>query len=223
MTKNISRFQYLTQPVPNATATQLTEQICTAGARWIQLRMKNTLRADFLNAAMMCRKICDAFNAQLIINDDVQIALECAANGVHVGSDDMAVKKIRMMVDNDFIIGKSCHTLDDILHAIDDGADYAGIGPFRFTNTKENLNPVLNLKGIEKITHELAKRKIQFPLIAIGGIQIADVKSILKTGAYGVAVSSAINLNANRALAVNEFLKFFPEQDMQTIKSMEVL
>ena len=206
MRKEISRLHFLTQDLKNKTHSSLANIACAAGINWLQFRMKNESNT-LMRQAVECKRICEAYNATFIVNDFVDVAIRCGADGVHVGKEDIPVKNVRRILNDDFIIGTSSNTLDDVLKAIDDGADYSGIGPFRFTSTKKNLNPIIGLKGLEKVMNELSKRNIQFPLIAIGGIQLIDVKDILNLGVHGIAVSSALNLSKSFDETVKQFLK----------------
>jgi thiamine-phosphate pyrophosphorylase len=115
----------------------------------------------------------------------------------------MRPKEARKILGNNFIIGGSTNTMNDVRQMMDDGCDYIGIGPFRFTSTKEKLNPVLGLDGIKKIAEQFGNK---IPMIAIGGIKWEDVESLMRTGIHGVAVSSAINLAENKTAETKRFL-----------------
>ena len=215
MNNKISRLHYLTQETKTHSHSKNAERCLQNGIDWVQLRIKNRQVEEVLNQALLCRKIALAYNATFIVNDDVKVALESGADGVHVGNEDMSVKQIRRMVKDEFIVGATCNTLDEILIAIDDGADYVGIGPFRFTETKKKLNPVLGMQGLELIMEQLDKMQINFPLIAIGGIKPADVKNILKLGIHGVAVSSAINDATDLRKTINDFKLLTSERNLE--------
>ena len=96
---------------------------------------------------------------------------------------------------------------EDVKTQYEDGADYVGVGPYRFTLSKDNLSPVLGLKGYEKLTRELSLQSMNIPVLAIGGIQFEDIKEIMNTGVHGIAVASLINQSDNPTEIVNEIKK----------------
>ena len=198
----ISRLHYITQELPDFSHSELAEFACKGGANWIQLRVKNKSYEDWLKIAQETKLVCLKYGAKLIINDNVQIAKEISADGVHLGKDDMNPKEARKILGNNFIIGGSTNNMEDVKRIIDDGCDYIGVGPFRFTSTKEKLNPVLGLRGIAEIITQLPNYPI--PIIAIGGIKLEDVESLMEIGIHGVTVSSAINLSENKIEATKK-------------------
>jgi len=201
----IHRFHYLTQDLPDISHQELIETACRNGVRWVQLRVKNSVYTEWLQIAYEAKEICDAYNAVLIVNDNVLLAKEVNASGVHVGKHDMEVAAARELLGKDKIIGATANTLEDVLQHQRNGADYVGLGPFRVTVTKKNLSPVLGLKGYQEILgHSLAV--IEIPVIAIGGIQLSDVQSLLQTDVHGIAVSSVINLTEDKAAVISAFL-----------------
>ena len=200
----ISRFQYITQDLPEFSHSQLAEFACRGGADWIQLRVKNKSYEEWLKISQETKLVCLKYGAKLIINDSVQIAKEISADGVHLGKEDMNPKEARKILGDNFIIGGSTNNMEDVRRQMADGCDYIGVGPFRFTSTKENLNPVLGLEGIKKNAEQFGNR---IPMIAIGGIKLEDIEPLMQTGIHGVAVSSAINLSENKTESVKSFLK----------------
>src|SRR5246127_4479462 len=127
----ISRLHYITQDIENTSHTQLVEDACKAGVNWVQLRLKNKSYEDWKAIAEEALAICKKHNAKLIINDNVALAKEIGADGVHVGKQDMPVAKAREILGSGFIIGGTANTFEDVeLHA-KSGADYVGLGPFR--------------------------------------------------------------------------------------------
>ncbi len=202
----ISRFHYITQDVEGFTHAELAEFACRGGADWIQLRIKNKSFDEWLKIAHETKLVCLKYGAKLIINDNVQIAKEISADGVHLGKEDMNPNEARKILGKKFIIGGSSNKMDDVKWLMDNGVDYIGIGPYSFTSTKEELNPILGLEGIRQITKALKTFVISTPpLIAIGGIKLEDVEALMQTGIHGVAVSSAINLSEDRIEATKKF------------------
>jgi thiamine-phosphate pyrophosphorylase len=203
--KYISSLHYITQDTDAYTHPQLAERACIAGVEWVQLRIKDKPDAEVLMLAKQTKAICDKYNATLIINDKVHIAKAINAGGVHLGKNDMDVAEARKIVGNDFIIGGTANTFEDIKKLYNDGVDYIGLGPFRFTTTKKNLSPVLGLEGYQKIIEQCNRNNINIPIIAIGGITTEDVDDIYSCGVYGIAVSGAITFSKNLNQTVAEF------------------
>ena len=169
------------------------------GCRQIQLRMKDALAADVEKTAVQAKALCDNFGASLFINDHVEVCLKVKAAGVHLGKTDMPASEARAILGDKFIIGGTANTFDDIRFLSGQGVDYIGLGPFRFTATKQNLSPVLGLEGYRHIMRLCKEHEIFLPVFAIGGITSDDIPDIMKTGVTGIALSSAI-LNAGNPL-----------------------
>jgi|ERR1051326_3820559 thiamine-phosphate pyrophosphorylase len=199
----ISHFHFITQDLPNLSHAELAEFACKGGADWIQLRVKGKPYGEWLRIAQKTKLICLKYEAKLIINDNVQIAKETGADGVHLGREDMNPKEARKILGDKFIIGGSTNSMEDVRRMMDDGCDYIGIGPFRFTSTKEKLNPVLGSEGIRKIAGQFGNK---IPMIAIGGIKLEDVEPLMRIGIHGVAVSSAINLAEDKIQTTKQFV-----------------
>ncbi len=203
---NISKFHYLTQDLPAISHQELAEIACKSGIRWLQLRVKKKPYAEWLQIAKEVKQICHSFKTTFIINDSVEIAKEVDADGVHLGKNDISIIEARAILGENKIIGGTANTLEDIQQLQNDGVDYIGLGPYKFTETKKNLNPILGLDGYAKIVKS-SDIQIKIPIIAIGGIQLEDVKLLMNTGVYGVAVSSVINLSNQKEKIIDAFLK----------------
>lgn len=199
----ISRLHYITQDLPGLTHAQLAEFACQGGADWVQLRVKNQSFDEWRKIAQETKLVCQKYKAKLIINDNVQIAREIGADGVHLGKEDMNPGEARKILGRDFIIGGSTNSMEDVKCKMAEGCDYLGIGPFRFTTTKDKLNPVLGLDGIQQIVSQFGSK---IPLIAIGGIKLEDTETLMQTGIHGIAISSAVNLYEDKAAIIKKFL-----------------
>lgn len=204
-----NRLQYISQG--NSIDEQLhnIRQALEHGCQWIQLRFKKATSEDSITLAKAVKILCQEYSATFIINDNVSLALEMDADGVHLGLNDMEITNARTILGNQKIIGGTANTLDDVLNQINQGADYIGLGPFRFTTTKDNLSPILGLEGYQNILNQLKKEQIKTPVYAIGGIQLEDVESIINTGIHGIAVSGLITENDSKTeliTALNEKL-----------------
>ena len=182
----ISTLHYIT------TNPEAAELACQGGVRWVQLRVKNQPHAAWKQLALETQAVCRRYGATLLINDNPRLAQEIGADGVHVGQADMPPAEARAMLGPQFIVGGTANTFADVQRLGAAGVDYVGLGPFRFTPTKENLSPVLRLAGYAEIGRQCQAAKIAVPIIGIGGIALADVAALLATGLHGIAVSGAI-------------------------------
>ncbi len=200
----IDKLHYISQPIGQGAHLPAIEKALEAGCKWIQLRVKDQEPAYILKEAQAAKALCDAFDAKLVINDHPEIALASGAYGLHLGLQDMSIPEARKIVGSEMIIGGTANTFEQVLQRITEGADYVGLGPYRFTTTKKKLSPILGIAGYEAILRQLRERDIHIPIIAIGGIRVEDVSEIINSGVYGVALSGAITLAADAALAVNE-------------------
>lgn len=178
------------------------------GIRFIQLRMKNASREDIVSIGKILRKECNKYNATLIIDDYVELVSEIGADGVHLGKMDMSIDKAREILGENKIIGGTANSFEDILLHFNKGVNYIGLGPFRFTNTKEVLSPILGLEGYKEIIDKCKEKNITIPIYAIGGIRLEDLNSIKDIGVYGIAISSIILDSDNPAFTTRKILDF---------------
>lgn len=166
------------------------------GCRWVQLRMKNVAIQEILPVAREIQQLCRAYEATFIIDDYVELAQQLHADGVHLGTSDMPIAEARRVLGSGFIIGGTANTFDDIQKHYAAGADYIGCGPFRYTDTKQNLKPLLGLDGYKDILARMRQESITIPLVAIGGITMDDISPLLAIGVNGIALSGTV-LRAN--------------------------
>jgi thiamine-phosphate pyrophosphorylase len=193
-----NRLQYISQG--NTIDEQLNNirQALENGCKWIQLRFKKATSEDMETLAEAVKKLCTEFAATFIINDNVPLAQKINADGVHLGLKDMKISNAREILGSNKIIGGTANTLEDVQKQIKKGADYIGLGPFRFTKTKDNLSPILGVEGYQNMVTELRLLGISTPIYAIGGIQLEDVPAIIQTGIHGIAVSGLITESDNK-------------------------
>lgn len=169
-----------------ATLYEQVEQALKGGATFIQLREKKLDRDSFLKEAIEIKELCARYHVPFVINDDVEIALEMDADGVHVGQKDMEAGDVRAKLGPDKIIGVSAATVEQALLAEKHGADYLGVGAVFATSSKDDAKDV---------SHEMLKEiceAVSIPVIAIGGIGKHNVMELAGSGICGVAVISAI-------------------------------
>jgi len=205
----LNRLQYISQG--NTVEEQLytIHQALDHGCDWIQMRFKNATSEDTFTLAEALKILCQEYLATFIINDNVALAKQIDADGVHLGLNDMGIAKAREILGNTKIIGGTANTFEDIQNHVKNGCDYIGLGPFRFTKTKEKLSPILGLEGYQKILTQLKEQQIETSIYAIGGVLTDDVESIIKTGIHGIAVSGLITESDSKTkliTALNEKL-----------------
>lgn len=166
--------------------------LVAAGAGWVQLRVKNTPEHDWLKVAREVVAICNEGGALCLINDSVDIALASDADGVHLGKCDEDWATARGRLGSEKLLGGTVNNYDDARRAAASHVlDYVGIGPLRFTATKQKLAPVLGVHGITELLPVLEG----LPAWAIGGVQPSDLPALRRAGLAGVAVSSSLYVN----------------------------
>lgn len=156
------------------------------GVTIVQLREKNLPYEELVKEALEIKELCHSFNVPLIINDNVDAAIQCGADGVHVGADDMPVEEIRKKTPPNFIIGATAKTAEQAQAAEKAGADYLGVGAVFPSPTKTNA---------VRITYDQLKEisaAVNIPTVAIGGISLENVTRLKDSGVNGIAVVSAI-------------------------------
>jgi thiamine-phosphate pyrophosphorylase len=167
----------------------LYEQVASAlkgGATCVQLREKELDDAAFLHEAMEISALCKQYGVPFFINDNVEIAIKCHADGIHVGQEDMAAALVRQRVGDDMMIGVSVHSVEEALEAVKNGADCLGVGAMFSTSTKTDAD-VLPKDTLRDIC-----AAVDIPVVAIGGIGKSNISQLSGTGVDGVALVSAI-------------------------------
>ena len=168
------------------TLYEVVKESLDGGATFIQLREKNLDQEHFLEEAKELKKLCAEYKVPFVINDNVDIALEIDADGVHVGQSDMEAGDVRAKLGPDKIIGVSAQTVEQALLAEKHGADYLGVGAVFPTGSKDDA---------VEVSHETLKaicEAVNIPVIAIGGITVDNTSVLAGTGICGIAVISAI-------------------------------
>lgn len=164
-----------------------SEEILKAGVKILQYREKKMCTKEMFQNAKALRELTKKYNAIFIINDDISIALAVGADGIHVGQDDLPITEVRKLVGENMIIGLSTHSPEQGEKAVEDGADYIGVGPIFSTMTKENVCAPVGYQYLEYV-----EKNINIPYVAIGGIKSHNIEEILKRGAKRVAIVSEI-------------------------------
>lgn len=175
------------------------------GIKWVQIRWKNAPENELISLCETSKQLCSEYQSVCIINDNVQLAKKIDADGVHLGLSDGSINEARLILGENKIIGGTANTISDVLQRIEESCDYIGLGPLKFTSTKEKLSPVLGLEGYQGIINHLKEKTVEIPKIfAIGGVTLEDIQSLQEAGIYGVAVSGQIT---NEPSIINEFKK----------------
>lgn len=156
------------------------------GATFVQLREKQLGHDDFLDEACEIGELCRTRGVPFVVNDDVALAIEAGADGVHVGQSDMAAGDVRRLIGPDKILGVSAETVDEAVEAEARGADYLGVGAVFPTGSKDDA------MAVSRETLAAICAAVRIPVVAIGGITEENLPTLAGTGICGVAVISAI-------------------------------
>lgn len=168
------------------TLLEQLEDALKGGVTLVQLREKDLPQEDFLAEALAAKELCHRYGVPLLINDDVDLALQCGADGVHVGAEDRPVAEIRRLAGPDFLIGATAKTVAQAQAAQADGADYIGVGAVFPSPTKPNA------VGITQEELAAICASVTIPAVAIGGITRDNLSQLSGCGAVGAAVVSAL-------------------------------
>ncbi|MBI9033853.1 MAG: thiamine phosphate synthase [Bacteroidales bacterium] len=203
----ISNIQYITHDTPAFSHAQQAKEVISGGIKWVQFRSKDLSSIEKKEAAIATVHVCRELGAKCIINDDILLAKEIKADGVHIGKNDMHPIQARQILGEDFIIGGTANTLEDIRQLVKAGIDYIGCGPFRFTSTKKNLSPTLGLEGYHRLMQQCRVEGIDIPVVGIGGILLEDLPALMNTGLFGIAISSVVLNSKDISHMSREFTK----------------
>ena len=204
MKKYISKFHYLTQDLPQRSHVEQAQIACEAGANWIQYRCMSKTDGEMIAELHQIASICDDWGATLILANHYHLLDKVDAQGVHIEDLDADLKAIREAIMDEKTLGASATDLEGLFKVQSSGVvDYCGYGPFAYTSTRPNDKPLLGFDGYRNLERE----PIDIPVIAVGGILLKDVEPLLKTGIYGIAVSSTVNLSLDPAGMIKEIYR----------------
>ena len=178
--------------------SEITKLACEGGADCIQLRDKNMSREEMIKVAKEMRRITSLHNVLFIVNDHLDVALESEADGVHLGQSDMSVIDAVKLKGN-MLVGISAGSLEEALAAERGGADCIGLGPVFHTGSKHDAGKAIGLDLLKEI-----RSKVKIPIVAIGGIKKDNAMDVIRSGADGVAVISAVVSQTDVAEATRE-------------------
>ena len=185
--KKIGRLHVITDVVlqDRFSHSALAQMAVAGGADAIQFRQKEGSTRALIETAIAVKHACG--DVPLIVNDRVDVAIAAEADGVHLGQDDFPIKKARDLLGEDAMIGGTAKTLAQARQCIEQGADYIGFGPIYATGSKSDAGMV---KGLEDLREMVSG--VNIPIIAIGGIAIENAGEVMRAGAHGIAVISAV-------------------------------
>jgi thiamine-phosphate diphosphorylase len=184
----------------------IVESAVKGGVSCVQLREKNCSTFEFIEQALLLKKFLSDQNIMLIINDNLEVAQAVDADGIHLGQKDTPLSMAKKIIGDSMIIGISAEYLNDAVRAEKEGADYIGVGPIYSTATKTDTGSPIGLDGLIKI-----RKTVKIPIVAIGGVNHTNAGAVIKSGADGIAVVSAIVSAKNPEKAAGELKKIIIE------------
>lgn len=199
----MKKIQYITQDNSQLSHADQALAMYKHGIPWVQLRMKYADESELRREALKIQDYALAHGGQLILNDHVELAKELGIDAVHLGLSDMPIDAARQVLGSEVVIGGTANTYEQLKLQADRGADYVGVGPFRFTTTKKNLSPVLGLAGYEALLQQMEENQLTLPVFAVGGIKINDIADLQKIGVHHFAISGEVlQCHLNKEYAV---------------------
>ena len=189
MMKQIGTLHILTDTVLQSRFShmEITRLAIAGGADTIQYRQKSGSTREMIEIARNMKRLCSEAGVAFIVNDRLDVAIAADADGVHLGQDDFPIPMAREILGEGRIIGGSAATLDEALKCLSDGADYVGFGPVYPTSSKDDAGPVSGIDILKQVVEI-----IPLPIIAIGGVGAENIPDVMRAGAHGIAVISAV-------------------------------
>ncbi|MDO9530402.1 MAG: thiamine phosphate synthase [Syntrophales bacterium] len=187
--KPIGKLHILTDTVLQTrfSHVELARLAINGGADTIQFRQKSGSTREMIQVAKQMKQLCAKNGVTLIVNDRVDVAIAAEVDGVHLGQDDFTIPLARKLLGEDVIIGGSASTIEEARECLSEGADYVGFGPVYPTTSKDDANPVTGIPMLKQVVEA-----IPLPIIVIGGVSAENVPEVMRAGAYGIAVISAV-------------------------------
>lgn len=206
-------LQFITNENSTVPASGQILDAIEGGCRWIQIRLKNAGDEEIKKLFFEIRDKAKETLTTIIINDRVELAKSLAEEGVagvHLGLEDMAPSEAREVLGPNAIIGVTAHSFDEALRYQGLDIDYIGVGPFAYTETKSNLAQIMGLEGMAEFVLRAKDAKLGFPIVAVGGVKLEDVKPLLEIGCNGIAVSGSIANATDIIEATRKFIEELP-------------
>ena len=207
----MNNIQFITHKTDVYSYVDSARMALEGGCKWIQLRMKEAPNDEIIAVAEQMEPLCRKHKATFIIDDHVELVKRIHADGVHLGQHDMPVDEARRILGDDYIIGGTANTFEEVEQHWQMGCNYVGCGPFRFTTTKKKLAPILGTAGYKRIIDCMKNKNIRIPVVAIGGIRYDDILPLMQTGISGIALSGSV-LNAEN-----------PVEEMKRVMAIDIV
>jgi thiamine-phosphate pyrophosphorylase len=205
MKKYIEKLHFITHDIPQHSHITQAQIACEAGAKWIQYRCLSKADDELLTDINAIAEICDDWGATLIVTNHIHLNGKADIQGFHIEDMDADFIALRKQLGEEYTLGGSSNTVENLIRLANEGADYAGFGPFKVTTTKPNNAPLLGIKGYVDAIEGLKKANTDLPVLAVGGVTLTDIPQLLATGIYGIAASSAINQAEDMYEAYQDF------------------
>ncbi len=205
MKKYIEKLHFITHDIEQHSHIEQAQIACEAGAKWIQYRCLSKADDELLADINAIANICDDWGATLIVTNHIHLKGKADIQGFHMEDMDADFIALRKQVGDEYTLGGSSNTFENLIRLSREGADYAGFGPFKATTTKPNNSPLLGVQGYAAAMQNLKQQGIDFPILAVGGVTLQDVDPLIATGIYGIAASSAINQSEDMYQAYKDF------------------
>ena len=207
MKKYIEKLHFITHDIEHLSHIEQVQVACEAGAKWIQYRCLTKDDAELLTDIHQIAEICDDWGATLIVTDHIHLKGKADIQGFHIEDMDADFRQLRKQLGEETTIGGSSNTIEGLVRLAEEGADYAGFGPFKITTTKPNNAPLIGVEGYRTAMKSLEDQNIVLPVLAVGGVTLDDVEDLLQTGVFGIAVSAAINQAPDLRAAYGDFYR----------------
>jgi thiamine-phosphate pyrophosphorylase len=199
--KHIGRLHVLTDTELQSrfTHVELAKMAIKGGADTIQFRQKSGTTREMIEICREMKRLCEDADVTFIVNDRVDVAIASEADGLHLGQDDFPIALARKLLGETRILGGSAVTLEEAQECFSEGVDYIGFGPVYPTTSKDDAGPVTGIALLEEVV-----KAISIPIIAIGGVTVENTPEVIRAGAKGIAVISAVCCQENPEQAARE-------------------
>ncbi len=181
------------------------ETAIRAGCKLVQYRERNKSTSDMVNEALKLKQICSG-KAIFLVNNRIDVALAVDADGVHIGQNDMDFQIVRKLLGKDKIIGLTVHNLEEALEAQSLGLDYIGLAPIFETNTKRDAHKPIGIDMVERI-----RKEVNLPMVAVGGINKANVKDVIRAGADSAVSIESVLITDDIYSEIRDFIRIIGE------------
>ena len=207
MKKYIEKLHFITHDLPHSSHIEQVQVACEAGAKWIQYRCLSKADDELLSDINLIAEICDDWGATLIVTNHIHLKGKADIQGFHIEEIDADFIALRKQIGEEFTLGGSANTIEQLIKLANDGADYVGFGPFKATSTKPNNYSLISIDEYANAVEKLKSANLDLPILAVGGVTIADVSALMATGIFGIVASSAINQAENMYEAYVDFYR----------------